>query len=42
MKRRPAERLVSHVQKEELSMLPALDDLLDDETDEALVAGLLT
>jgi len=37
-----AERLVSHVQKEELSMLPALDDLLDDETDEALVAGLLT
>ena len=31
-----AERLVSHVQKEEMSMLPALDDLLDDETDGAL------
>jgi len=37
-----AERLVSHVQKEEMSMLPALDDLLDDETDEALAARLLT
>jgi hemerythrin-like domain-containing protein len=37
-----AERLVSHVQKEEMSMLPALDDLLDDETDEALCAGLMT
>ena len=35
-----AERLVSHVQKEEMSMLPALDDLLDDETDEALAAQL--
>jgi hemerythrin-like domain-containing protein len=33
-----AERLVSHVQKEEMSMLPALDDLLDDETDEALAS----
>ena len=31
-----AERLVSHVQKEEMSMLPALEDLLDDETDAAL------
>ena len=37
-----AERLVSHVQKEEMSMLPALDDLLDDETDDALAAQLLT
>ena len=35
-----AERLVSHVQKEEMSMLPALDDLLDGETDEALAAQL--
>ena len=35
-----AERLVSHVQKEEMSMLPALDDLLDDVTDEALAAQL--
>lgn len=35
-----AERLVSHVQKEEMSMLPALDDLLDDDTDEALAAQL--
>ena len=32
-----AERLVSHVQKEEMSMLPALDDLLDEEADGALV-----
>jgi hemerythrin-like domain-containing protein len=35
-----AERLVSHVQKEEMSMLPALDDVLDGETDEALAAQL--
>lgn len=34
-----AERLVSHVQKEEMSMLPALDDLLDQETDDALAAA---
>jgi len=34
-----AERLVSHVQKEEMSMLPALDDLLDEETDHEL-AGI--
>lgn len=32
-----AERLVSHVQKEEMSMLPALEDLLDDATDAELV-----
>ena len=37
-----AERLVSHVQKEEMSMLPALDDLLDEETDEALAVQLVT
>ena len=37
-----AERLVSHVQKEEMSLLPALEDLIDAETDEALVAQLLT
>jgi hemerythrin-like domain-containing protein len=34
-----AERLVSHVQKEEMSMLPALEDLLDPETDDALAAA---
>jgi DUF438 domain-containing protein len=28
-----AERLVGHVQKEEMSLLPALDDLLDELTD---------
>jgi hemerythrin-like domain-containing protein len=28
-----AERLVAHVQKEEMALLPTLDDLLDDETD---------
>lgn len=31
-----AERLVSHVQKEEMSLLPSLEDLLDEETDQAL------
>jgi DUF438 domain-containing protein len=31
-----AERLVSHVQKEEMSMLPALDDLLDEGADRDL------
>ena len=31
-----AERLISHVQKEEMSMLPALDDLLDDAADAEL------
>ena len=35
-----AERLVSHVQKEEMSMLPALDDLLDEDTDQALLLQL--
>ena len=34
-----AERLVSHVQKEEMSLLPALDDLLDEETDDVLAAS---
>jgi iron-sulfur cluster repair protein YtfE (RIC family) len=34
-----AERLVSHVQKEEMSLLPVLDDLLDEETDDALAAA---
>ena len=34
-----AERLVSHVQKEELSLLPALDDLLDEQTDHELSGG---
>jgi DUF438 domain-containing protein len=31
-----AERLVSHVQKEEMSLLPALDDLLDEAADAEL------
>ena len=30
------ERQVSHIQKEEMSLLPLLDDLLDDETDRQL------
>ena len=31
-----AERLVAHVQKEEMSLLPALDDLLDEDADSEL------
>lgn len=34
-----AERLVGHAQKEEMALLPALDDLLDDDEDRALFAG---
>ncbi|MGO8916882.1 MAG: hemerythrin domain-containing protein [Stellaceae bacterium] len=34
------ERLVSHVQKEEMGLLPALDDLLDDEADGRLAVEL--
>ena len=34
-----AERLVSHVQKEEMSLLPSLEDLLDDETDRELAGS---
>ena len=34
-----AERLASHAQKEEVSMLPALEDLLDRETDSELIVG---
>ncbi len=30
------ERLVSHIQKEEMALLPLIDDLLDDETDRQL------
>jgi hypothetical protein len=33
-----AERLASHVDKEEMSMLPALEDLLDDGADEELTS----
>lgn len=33
------ERLVAHVQKEEMSLLPALDDLLDEATDGELLAA---
>jgi hemerythrin-like domain-containing protein len=36
-----AERLVSHVQKEEMSLLPSLEDLLDEETDQALAGSYL-
>jgi len=31
------ERLVSHVQKEEMSLLPALEDLIDEDEDRALI-----
>ena len=31
-----AERLVSHVQKEEMALLPALEDFIDEETDHEL------
>ena len=34
-----AERLVSHVQKEEMSLLPSLEDLLDEQTDQALAGS---
>lgn len=34
------ERLVSHIQKEEMGLLPALDDLLDDGADERLALEL--
>jgi len=34
-----AERLVAHVQKEEMSLLPSLEDLLDQETDAVLAGG---
>lgn len=37
-----AERLVAHVQKEEMSMLPALEDLLDEQSDEALTTGYVS
>ncbi len=34
-----AERLIAHVQKEEMSLLPSLDDLLDEETDAELTSS---
>ena len=34
-----AERLVGHAQKEEMALLPALDDLLADEQDDELFSG---
>jgi DUF438 domain-containing protein len=34
-----AERLIAHVQKEEMSLLPSLDDLLDEETDSELISS---
>lgn len=33
------ERLLAHVEKEEMSLVPLLDDLLDDDTDRALALG---
>ena len=37
-----AERLMSHIQKEEMSLLPALDDLLDEAADQELTEAYLT
>lgn len=37
-----AERLVAHAQKEEMALLPALDDALDDETDRELLDAYLS
>ena len=37
-----AERLVAHVQKEEMSLLPALDDLLDEDADSELSVSYAT
>ncbi|MCL4747380.1 MAG: hemerythrin domain-containing protein [Burkholderiaceae bacterium] len=37
-----AERLVAHAQKEEMALLPALDDTLDEETDQRLLDGYLS
>ncbi len=37
-----AERLVAHAQKEEMALLPALDDALDEETDQRLLDGYLS
>ena len=34
-----AERLTVHVQKEEMALLPMLDDLLDEDTDRELIAA---
>jgi DUF438 domain-containing protein len=34
-----AERLIAHVQKEEMSLLPSLDDVLDEETDSELTSS---
>jgi len=34
-----AERLLGHVQKEEMSLLPSLEDLLDEETDRELAGS---
>ena len=36
-----AERFFAHVQKEEMSLLPALDDLLDEEADQELTEAYL-
>jgi hemerythrin-like domain-containing protein len=33
-----AERLAAHVQKEEMSLLPAIEELLDEETDRELIS----
>ena len=37
-----AERLVAHAQKEEMALLPALDDMLDEDTDRELLDTYLS
>ena len=37
-----AERLMSHIQKEEMSLLPVLDDLLDEQADAELIERYAT
>lgn len=36
-----AERMMSHIQKEEMGLLPVLDDMLDDDTDRALAGAYM-
>lgn len=36
------ERMMSHIQKEEMGLLPVLDDMLDDDTDNDLTNAYLT
>ncbi len=36
------ERLMSHIQKEEMGLLPAIDDILDDDADRDLTAAYIS